>query len=562
MFSRRWSLWCISVAAALLLAAPGAYAQSASDTLGGAPSIGALPFSATTDVSGASSSADEPSACVPSQTRSVWYQYTATADASLQADTLRSDFDTVLTVWDGLPSSGLPPVGCNDDTSGMLQSQVTFPATAGHTYYFQIARYADATPVGTTLNFNLRAPPPPPPPPPPPANDGLVGAATVNAIPYSLAEDVSGATPEASDPPSTCAYYGGAGTVWFTYTPTHNEGVLIDTNGSTVPTVVTAFAGAPGTLAQVSCGYYGSQRIDLVGGQTYYFMVSLPMMPPGTPANLVFNVNPLPPPPANDDIAAATSVPSIPYTTTEDTRGATHAATDPTCIYGESNSVWFRITPTRNMAILADTQGSDYPASISVYTGSPGSLTQTACFFPYYYDPQRISLLAGQTYYIMIAALPARPGSVEGGRLVLNLNPALDVGVTITAGLASLSTGAVQVSGTLTCTMPALVYVSGTMRQRSGRGYITGNFTVQNGYVPCGTAPSTWAATFTSDTTGTGRDPIGRFAGGSADVSVFANAFTTGYPYQRAFSQATATISLRGTSPKSLALPPPPPPRP
>jgi hypothetical protein len=166
MTSRFRHFTAASIAGALMLFASTAFAQEASDTVAGATNIAATPFAALSDTSGATTTADEPvpgCAFVPPPLggNSVWYRYTATTTADLAADTLGSNYDTMLVVWDGGPSG--VQVGCNDDFNG-IQSLVPFTAIAGHTYYFQIAFWRapdpsfDPSPV---LSFHLAPPPPP-----------------------------------------------------------------------------------------------------------------------------------------------------------------------------------------------------------------------------------------------------------------------------------------------------------------------------------------------------------------------------------------------------------------
>jgi hypothetical protein len=154
-----------AIAATLMLAASTASAQEASDDLGSATAIAAVPFTGVTPVAGATTAGDEPKpGCIFSSgfetgDHSVWYRYSATANGPLEAHTAGSNYDTVLVVWDAGPAGA--EVGCNDDFYG-LQSSVSFNAQAGHTYYFQIAFWTWPTFVpDPTLVFTLAPPPPP-----------------------------------------------------------------------------------------------------------------------------------------------------------------------------------------------------------------------------------------------------------------------------------------------------------------------------------------------------------------------------------------------------------------
>jgi hypothetical protein len=81
----------------------------------------------------------------------VWYQYTATANAELHVDTFTSGYDTVLAAWTGTVGN-LTPIICNDDTTVVvngiktisIQSEVRFPVTSGTTYYIEVATFTSS----------------------------------------------------------------------------------------------------------------------------------------------------------------------------------------------------------------------------------------------------------------------------------------------------------------------------------------------------------------------------------------------------------------------------------
>ncbi|HUE98852.1 MAG TPA: S-layer homology domain-containing protein [Anaerolineales bacterium] len=77
--------------------------------------------------------------------RTVWYRYQATTNRGLHVDTIGSDYDTYIAVWRGTNLNNLTFVVCNDDVFSTLQSEVLFAATAGNTYYIEVAGYAGTT---------------------------------------------------------------------------------------------------------------------------------------------------------------------------------------------------------------------------------------------------------------------------------------------------------------------------------------------------------------------------------------------------------------------------------
>src|ERR1700735_2057379 len=124
---------------AVLLPAVPAWAQGtpANDDCGSATTISALPFTDTADTTGATAASDDPAGC--GNNGSVWYAFTPLQDETITASTFGSSYDTVLSVFTGTRGA-LTSVTCNDDSSGTTQSQVSFGATAGTTYFFMISQ--------------------------------------------------------------------------------------------------------------------------------------------------------------------------------------------------------------------------------------------------------------------------------------------------------------------------------------------------------------------------------------------------------------------------------------
>jgi len=97
--------------------------------------IAALPFSDNLDTTPATSAADPVSCSGGQDSNSVWYSVTAAADTTYGIDSLGSNFDTVLSVYDG--SCATPNrVACNDDFAG-TRSLLTFAARSGVTYLIE-----------------------------------------------------------------------------------------------------------------------------------------------------------------------------------------------------------------------------------------------------------------------------------------------------------------------------------------------------------------------------------------------------------------------------------------
>jgi hypothetical protein len=123
------------------------YAQVVFETLGprndecqSSTVIGVLPFQSDADTSAATPAADDPQSCGGSDSSTIWYSITPTADTVLGAEAV-GNYDTVLSVYTG-SCGALTRVACNDNasdaTGGDAGSLLTFQARAGTTYYLVV----------------------------------------------------------------------------------------------------------------------------------------------------------------------------------------------------------------------------------------------------------------------------------------------------------------------------------------------------------------------------------------------------------------------------------------
>jgi hypothetical protein len=78
--------------------------------------------------------------------RSAWWRWTPSISARVDINTVGSSFDTVLAVYTGSRVNALTEVASNDDidyNAGNYRSAVSFPATAGTTYWIAVDGYSD-----------------------------------------------------------------------------------------------------------------------------------------------------------------------------------------------------------------------------------------------------------------------------------------------------------------------------------------------------------------------------------------------------------------------------------
>lgn len=97
---------------------------------------------------------------------------------------------------------------------------------------------------------------------------------------------------------------------------------------------------------------------------------------PGTSNTLSVFVAPV----ATDDNYLNAITFTTPYSTAENTTGATVEPTDPSpCGFSNTHSIWFKYTPTVNGTLTLSTAGSNYDTVLSAYTGTAGAFTTVAC---------------------------------------------------------------------------------------------------------------------------------------------------------------------------------------
>lgn len=217
--------------------------------------------------------------------------------------------------------------------------------------------------------------------------------------------------------------------------------------------------------------------------------------------------------PSNDDIANATPVTALPFTDQIDTSEATTAGDDPDCV-GNGPTVWYVYTPGVDQSLVADTFGSDYDTTLSVYTGSPGSLSQIACNDDASGLQSAVAFdaAAGTTYYFMVGAFASGPG----GNLIFHVDEGeptqVDLTIDSTAQFDPTS-GSALVTGTITCSEGAFAFIDLQLEQRVGRRTVVG---FGGTFVECDGSSQPWTVEVFGEN--------GLFKGGRALATAFSEA--------------------------------------
>lgn len=238
-----------------------------------------------------------------------------------------------------------------------------------------------------------------------PANDDFANPTLIGSLPFSDSLDTTAATSGADDPVGHC---GNSGSVWYAFTPTETEMVVVDTIGSDYETGLSVFTGTRGALTFVTCSQdFQGPRVgfNATAGNTYFLMAGM-CCTQGVNGggHLVLHAAVLSPP-TNDDFANATQVTSLPFQGTVDTLGASLELGEPAPSCGNgplAGSAWYAFTPTANGSVTA-TEFDQFStgAVLAIYTGaSVNQLTEAACrVFGFSIT---VPVVAGTTYHIQV----------------------------------------------------------------------------------------------------------------------------------------------------------------
>ena len=209
------TLSCVAVALGLggFVGTASAATPPSNDLISGATVVTSLPFTATLDVTGATTDANDAQAnqlCgAPKTNNSVWYSFTAgPSDTLLAVDTTGSTFSSGVLIATGTPGA-LSTQAC-----GPITSKVA--VASGTTYYVMAF---DDSGSGGTLHISMHGAGPVP------ANDTIGHSAVISRLPYKATLDTTGATTDKVDSQAnaSCGAPATGSSVWYTFTAGRND---------------------------------------------------------------------------------------------------------------------------------------------------------------------------------------------------------------------------------------------------------------------------------------------------------------------------------------------------
>lgn len=264
-----------------------------------------------------------------------------------------------------------------------------------------------------------------------PVNDNFANAIPIEQLPTTLQQDTTEASNEANEILPNCLNEVAA-SVWYQYTATRNQTVVLNTFDSDYDTVLSVWTGTTHPLTQLACNDDSSNTsqsqvsLELEQGTTYYINISGYTGETGTLILNALPVNEL----TNDNIANALKITQntdLSYSHTQSVKGGSTESNEAgaSCApQREFASVWYKYTPTTTQSVVFNTIGSDYNTILSVWTGRKHPLTEIACNDDngMAQSQLRAELQKGKTYYLKITASATASGSLSEGNGLLILN--------------------------------------------------------------------------------------------------------------------------------------------
>lgn len=362
------------------------------DNFADAEIITSLPLNATLDISEAGLEPDEPQPC-SNWGKSIWYSFTPAQTMTVRVIT---NFNVNAYRTTGRGFANLVFQGCTYQYNGAF----SFLAEAGSTYYLQAEGIGN---IQVSLEQVI-----------PPANDNFVDAEAIPSLPFNTTAGITDATVEPGE--SQPCYYFMERTIWYSFTPTENMGVRVDTLGTTLNRNLNIYqANGPGIsdLSFLNCAVESNSFSFLAeAGKTYYLQVGSVF---GEVGSIQINLEQLPIPP-NDNFSNANAIPSpLPFDDTVDISLASAQANEPTpsCAgSGINGTVWYAFTPAENGSISANLNAPFFTYTLlAVYSGNTlTSLTELGCRGPYG-GVITFPVQAGTTYYFQAGNFFSNQGS-------------------------------------------------------------------------------------------------------------------------------------------------------
>ena len=294
----------------------------------------------------------------------LWYSYTAGSTSNVTASLLLSEYDTALVVYKGdncYPSLG-DLIERNDDFGGFLQSQITFQATAGNDYLFEVMGYNSDEVGEGVLTISSEGSPSPSG-----NNDYLAFPKPVGDI-TDLPFDTTSATQTG---PHYCMY---SPNLWYCYTASCTGKATVSLAGSSFDTMLTVYeeCNYDFDFADIiecnddSGGTPQSEVVfDAIAGNQYLIEVGGYDLETGQGLLSISCGGVTPPPSSKDDCENAKAIGDV----TDLSFDTTDATFDGSGLCMTSSNIWYCYTATCTGNVTVDLAGSSFDTMLAVYDG-------------------------------------------------------------------------------------------------------------------------------------------------------------------------------------------------
>lgn len=371
----------------------------------------------------------------------AWYTVIGTGN-TITINVTGTNRDYTLAAWSGC---GTGQLACTNQVSG-VNGSISFPTSAGVTYYVQIQRRSGNNAQNLTGNICAFDPLYVPP--------SACADMTINTTTFSQTGlTTCGFGDDYSSSNACGSLYMNGDDIVIAYTPTTSECVsfTLSNTGTWVGIFLTddcPDAGGVNCLASNtnSGGNPSISGFNVIAGTTYYLTVSTYPSPQCTPFDI--SIAACPPPPPNDECTNAISVPVTPQggscsSTAGYITNATTSSQANTCGGTADDDVWYSFVATSNdvQIDLTGISGSTSDMYFSVYAGTCGAIgAPLLCSDPN--SGQVSGLTIGNTYFIRIYSWTSTGGQ--------NVNFNLCVGEIGPCGIASSTEDYCPYAATLT----------------------------------------------------------------------------------------------------------------
>ena len=293
----------------------------------------------------------------------LWYRYIAGNTGEVTVSLLGSEYDTALVVYDTgdcYPKSE-DVIEENDDFGGFLQSQITFQATAGSSYLFEVLGYNSDEVGEGVLTVSSEGEPPAT------NNDECYNAKPIAEV-TDLPFDTTKAT---SDGPHDCMY---SANLWYCYTASCTGEAIVSLAGSSFDTMLAVYDGCDCLSAWenlIECNDdFGNSRqseivFDAIAGKQYLIEVGGYGLEAGPGVLNVSCEGVQPPPSSKDNCQNAKPVGDVKnqaFTTV-------NATFDGQGLCMVSPNIWYCYTATCSGNVTVSLAGSSYDTMLAVYDG-------------------------------------------------------------------------------------------------------------------------------------------------------------------------------------------------